>query len=141
MEKYKRPSKAQITALALTMVMAGGGAYGVMSAANNANAQTNGATEFTTREENAEKFEKKETAETSLTVPNIKFVIDSGLARVIRYNPRLRIEQLLIEKVSQAAANQRQGRCSFSDHCNWFMGFNSSWSELGTGVSCRSPCR
>jgi len=50
-------------------------------------------------------------AETSLTVPNIKFVIDSGLARVIRYNPRLRIEQLLIEKVSQAAANQRQGRC------------------------------
>ena len=50
-------------------------------------------------------------AETSLTVPNIKFVIDSGLARVVRYNPRLRIEQLLIEKISQAAANQRTGRC------------------------------
>ena len=50
-------------------------------------------------------------AETSLTVPNIKFVIDSGLARVVRYNPRLKIEQLLIEKVSQAAANQRKGRC------------------------------
>jgi ATP-dependent helicase HrpA len=50
-------------------------------------------------------------AETSLTVPNIKFVIDSGLARVVRYNPKLRIEQLLIEKISQAATEQRKGRC------------------------------
>jgi|GEM_PF-4908146 len=82
MEKYKRPSKAQITALALTMVMAGGGAYGVMSAANNANAQTNGATEFTTREENAEKFEKKETAETSLTVGLAAKVTQAALKEV-----------------------------------------------------------
>lgn len=50
-------------------------------------------------------------AETSLTVPGIKFVIDTGLARVVRYNPRLKIEQLLIEKISQASANQRAGRC------------------------------
>ena len=50
-------------------------------------------------------------AETSLTVPGIKYVIDVGLARIIRYNPRLKIEQLLIEKISQASANQRSGRC------------------------------
>ncbi|MDC0182644.1 ATP-dependent RNA helicase HrpA [Nitrosomonadales bacterium] len=50
-------------------------------------------------------------AETSLTVPGIKFVIDSGLARIIRYSPRLKIEQLLIEKISQASSNQRAGRC------------------------------
>ena len=50
-------------------------------------------------------------AETSLTVPGIKFVIDTGLARIVRYSPRLKIEQLLIEKISQASANQRAGRC------------------------------
>ncbi|MFL2981257.1 MAG: ATP-dependent RNA helicase HrpA [Methylophilaceae bacterium] len=50
-------------------------------------------------------------AETSLTVPGIKFVIDSGLARIIRYSPRLKIDQLLIEKISQASSNQRAGRC------------------------------
>ena len=50
-------------------------------------------------------------AETSLTVPGIKFVIDTGLARIVRYSPRLKIEQLLIERISQASANQRAGRC------------------------------
>lgn len=50
-------------------------------------------------------------AETSLTVPGIKYVIDAGLARVVRYSPRLKIEQLLVEKISQASANQRSGRC------------------------------
>ena len=50
-------------------------------------------------------------AETSLTVPGIKFVIDTGLARIIRYSPRLKIEQLHIEKISKASANQRAGRC------------------------------
>ena len=50
-------------------------------------------------------------AETSLTVPGIKYVIDTGLARVIRYSPNLKIDQLLIEKVSKASANQRSGRC------------------------------
>jgi len=50
-------------------------------------------------------------AETSLTVPGVHFVIDTGLARVKRYSPRQRLEQLRIEPVSQAAARQRAGRC------------------------------
>ncbi len=50
-------------------------------------------------------------AETSLTVPGIRFVIDSGLARVKRYSWRNKIEQLQIEPISKAAANQRAGRC------------------------------
>ncbi|RPI45821.1 MAG: ATP-dependent RNA helicase HrpA [Betaproteobacteria bacterium] len=50
-------------------------------------------------------------AETSLTVPGVRYVIDSGLARVNRYSYRNKVEQLLIEKVSQASANQRAGRC------------------------------
>ncbi|MGE5095678.1 MAG: ATP-dependent RNA helicase HrpA [Betaproteobacteria bacterium] len=50
-------------------------------------------------------------AETSLTVPGIKYVIDTGLARVKRYSPRQKIDQLRIEPVSQAAARQRAGRC------------------------------
>lgn len=50
-------------------------------------------------------------AETSLTVPRIKYVIDTGLARIKRYSARAKIEQLHIEKISQAAAQQRSGRC------------------------------
>ena len=50
-------------------------------------------------------------AETSLTVPGIRYVVDAGLARVKRYSIRNKIEQLKIEKVSQASANQRAGRC------------------------------
>ncbi|MDQ1362762.1 MAG: ATP-dependent helicase HrpA, partial [Pseudomonadota bacterium] len=50
-------------------------------------------------------------AETSLTVPGIKYVVDSGLARVSRYAWRSRMQRLPIEKISQAAANQRKGRC------------------------------
>ncbi|HUX90315.1 MAG TPA: ATP-dependent RNA helicase HrpA [Gallionellaceae bacterium] len=50
-------------------------------------------------------------AETSLTVPNIGYVIDSGLARMNRYSIRQKVEQLRIEKISRAAANQRAGRC------------------------------
>jgi ATP-dependent helicase HrpA len=50
-------------------------------------------------------------AETSLTVPNIGYVIDSGLARVNRYSIRQKVEQLHIEKISRASANQRAGRC------------------------------
>jgi ATP-dependent helicase HrpA len=50
-------------------------------------------------------------AETSLTVPGIRYVIDSGLARVKRYSYRNKVEQLQIEPVSQAAAQQRAGRC------------------------------
>ncbi len=50
-------------------------------------------------------------AETSLTVPGIRYVIDAGLARVKRYSYRSKVEQLQIEAVSQASANQRAGRC------------------------------
>ena len=50
-------------------------------------------------------------AETSLTVPGIRYVIDTGHARVKRYSYRTKVEQLQIEPISQAAANQRAGRC------------------------------
>jgi ATP-dependent helicase HrpA len=50
-------------------------------------------------------------AETSLTVPRIRFVVDTGLARVKRYSYRNKVEQLRIENISQASAKQRAGRC------------------------------
>ncbi|MET0717887.1 MAG: DUF3418 domain-containing protein, partial [Pseudoxanthomonas sp.] len=50
-------------------------------------------------------------AETSLTVPRIKYVVDPGYARVKRYSPRQTLDRLHIEPVSQASANQRKGRC------------------------------
>ena len=50
-------------------------------------------------------------AETSLTVPGIRYVVDAGTARVSRYNRRTKVQRLPIERISQAAANQRAGRC------------------------------
>jgi ATP-dependent helicase HrpA len=50
-------------------------------------------------------------AETSLTVPGIRYVIDTGLARMSRYSARLKVQRLPIEKISQASADQRKGRC------------------------------
>ena len=50
-------------------------------------------------------------AETSLTVPGVRYVVDTGLARVNRYSYRNKVEQLQVEPVSQASANQRAGRC------------------------------
>ncbi len=50
-------------------------------------------------------------AETSLTVPGIKYVIDPGLVRISRYSVRNKVQRLPIEKISQASANQRKGRC------------------------------
>jgi ATP-dependent helicase HrpA len=50
-------------------------------------------------------------AETSLTVPNIGYVIDTGVARINRYSIRQKVEQLHIEKIARSAANQRSGRC------------------------------
>ena len=50
-------------------------------------------------------------AETSLTVPGIRYVVDTGYARILRYSTRNKIDQLLTEPVSQASANQRAGRC------------------------------
>ncbi|SDJ23311.1 ATP-dependent helicase HrpA [Lentzea albidocapillata subsp. violacea] len=50
-------------------------------------------------------------AETSLTVPGIKYVVDPGNARISRYSHRLKVQRLPIEPISQASANQRKGRC------------------------------
>lgn len=50
-------------------------------------------------------------AETSLTVPGIRYVVDAGLARVKRYSYRQKVEQLQVEPIAQSAANQRAGRC------------------------------
>ena len=50
-------------------------------------------------------------AETSLTVPGIRYVVDPGTARISRYSARLKVQRLPIEPVSQASADQRKGRC------------------------------
>jgi ATP-dependent helicase HrpA len=50
-------------------------------------------------------------AETSLTIPGIRFVIDTGLARLSRYTPQSRTRRLPIESVAQSSADQRKGRC------------------------------
>ena len=50
-------------------------------------------------------------AETSITVPGIRFVVDPGTARISRYSKRLKVQRLPIEPISQASANQRAGRC------------------------------
>ena len=50
-------------------------------------------------------------AETSLTVPGIRYVVDTGLARISRYSYRTKVQRLPVEPVSQASANQRAGRC------------------------------
>ena len=50
-------------------------------------------------------------AETSITVPRIRYVVDPGMARVKRYSPRAKLDRLHIEPVSQASADQRKGRC------------------------------
>ena len=50
-------------------------------------------------------------AETSLTVPNIGYVVDTGLARIARYSYRSKLQRLPVEPISQASANQRKGRC------------------------------
>lgn len=50
-------------------------------------------------------------AETSVTIPGVRYVIDSGVARIARYSPRAHVKRLHVEAVSQASANQRKGRC------------------------------
>ena len=50
-------------------------------------------------------------AETSLTVPGVRYVVDAGAARISRYSRRLKVQRLPIEPISQASANQRSGRC------------------------------
>lgn len=55
-------------------------------------------------------------AETSLTIPGIRFVIDSGIARIKRYNVRNRVEQLLVEPVAKSSSKQRTGRSGRTSH-------------------------
>lgn len=50
-------------------------------------------------------------AETSITIPNIRYVIDTGLARIAQYNPRTRTASLPVQNISRSSADQRQGRC------------------------------
>ena len=50
-------------------------------------------------------------AESSLTVPGIRYVVDTGTARISRYSPRSKVQRLPIEAISQASADQRKGRC------------------------------
>jgi ATP-dependent helicase HrpA len=50
-------------------------------------------------------------AETSITIPNIRYVVDTGLARIAQYNPRTRTASLPIQNISRSSADQRQGRC------------------------------
>jgi ATP-dependent helicase HrpA len=50
-------------------------------------------------------------AETSVTVPGVRYVVDAGTARISRYSTRLKVQRLPIERISQASANQRAGRC------------------------------
>jgi ATP-dependent helicase HrpA len=50
-------------------------------------------------------------AETSVTVPGIRFVVDTGLARISRYSARLKVQRLPVEEISRASADQRKGRC------------------------------
>lgn len=50
-------------------------------------------------------------AETSITIPGIKYVVDSGLARISRYDPRTQVQCLQVEQISQASERQRRGRC------------------------------
>ena len=50
-------------------------------------------------------------AETSLTVPGIRFVVDTGVGRISRYSTRLKVQRLPIEPISRASADQRKGRC------------------------------
>jgi HrpA-like RNA helicase len=53
-------------------------------------------------------------AETSLTLPNIKYVVDTGLVKVRTFNPKIGIESLNVEAISKASANQRMGRAGIS---------------------------
>ena len=69
-------------------------------------------------------------AETSLTVPNIRYVIDTGTARISRYSPRSRIQRLPVEQISQASANQRLGRCGRIAPGKCFRIYSESVFEL-----------
>ena len=70
-------------------------------------------------------------AETSLTVPGIKYVIDSGLARISRYDVRRRVQRLPIERISQASARQRAGRCGAPARGSAFVSTRKKTFSIG----------
>lgn len=71
-------------------------------------------------------------AETSLTVPNIRYVIDLGEARISRYSARSRVQRLPIESISQASADQRKGRCGRVAAGTCFRIYDESQFELAS---------
>ena len=78
-------------------------------------------------------------AETSLTVPGIRYVVDAGLARISRYSTRTKVQRLPIEPVSQASANQRAGRCGRST--DGFRSPSSTRSSRRTPAAASSSRR
>ena len=79
-------------------------------------------------------------AETSLTVPGIRYVIDSGEARVKRYSYRNKVEQLQVEAISQAAANQRAGRCGRVANGICIRLYDETTSPVGRASPTRRSC-
>src|SRR4051812_37738956 len=73
-------------------------------------------------------------AETSLTVPGIRYVVDTGVARISRYSVRTKVQRLPIEPVSQASANQRSGRCGRVEAGGWNRPDRGEGLESGAGV-------
>jgi ATP-dependent helicase HrpA len=79
-------------------------------------------------------------AETSLTVPGIRYVVDAGLARVKRYSYRNKVEQLQVEPISQAAANQRAGRCGRVANGICIRLYDEPTSPAGRASPTRRSC-
>src|SRR4051812_261335 len=73
-------------------------------------------------------------AETSLTVPGIRYVVDTGVARISRYSVRTKVQRLPIEPISQASANQRSGRCGRVEAGGWNRPDRGEGLESGAGV-------
>ena len=79
-------------------------------------------------------------AETSLTVPGIRYVIDSGLARVKRYSLRNKTTLLQVEKISQAAANQRAGAAAASPPASACASMARTTSPRGRNTPTPRSC-
>ncbi|MCS6067551.1 hypothetical protein LNO81_12445 [Klebsiella variicola subsp. variicola] len=79
-------------------------------------------------------------AETSLTVPGIKYVIDPGTARISRYSYRTKVQRLPIEPVSQASANQRKGRCGRVSEGSVFVFIRKTISCRARSLLTRKFC-
>lgn len=79
-------------------------------------------------------------AETSLTVPGIKYVIDPGTARISRYSYRTKVQRLPIEPISQASANQRKGRCGRVSEGSVFVSIPKTISSRARSLPIRRFC-